>query len=74
MKQKTRYEMNGAYAKKYLSKMDDIKIRVPSGEKAVWKAVAEQRGKSLNRYVIDLVHADMKDIAPNNYIRRKIYG
>lgn len=74
VKQKTRYEMNSVYAKKYLSKMDDIKICVPSGEKAMWKAVAEQKGKSLNRYVIDLVHADMKDIAPNNYIRRKIYG
>lgn len=64
MKQKTRYEMNGVYAKKYLSKLDDIKIRVPSGEKAMWKAAAEQRGKSLNRYVIDLVHADIENTTP----------
>ena len=65
MDKKSKYEINGEYAKKYLEKMDDIKIRVPAGEKQLWKDTAEQRGKSLNRYVIDLVHADMgKDNAP----------
>lgn len=60
MKTRTKYEINGEYAKKYLEKMDDIKIRVPAGEKQLWKAAAEQRGKSLNRYVIDLVRADIE--------------
>lgn len=60
MNKKSNYEYNSKYAKKYLGKFDDIKIRVPAGEKQQWKNTAEQRGKSLNQYVIDLVHEDMQ--------------
>lgn len=46
-------------AKKYLSKFDDIKIRVPEGEREKYKQYAESQGKSLNQLVIDLIRADM---------------
>lgn len=45
--------------KKYLSKFDDIKIRVPEGERDKYKQYAESQGKSLNQLVIDLIRADM---------------
>ena len=45
--------------KKYHTKFDDIKIRVPLGERALFKNFAESRGKSLNQYIIDLVYSDM---------------
>ena len=50
-------------AKKYLSKFDDIKIRVPAGQREQLKAYAEEQGKSLNTLIIDLLNADM---AKNN--------
>ena len=34
--------------KKYQAKFDDIKIRVPAGEREIFKAYAESKGKSLN--------------------------
>lgn len=44
---------------KYLSeKTDDIRIRVPKGKKAEYKAQAEARGMSLNAYIIKLMEAD----------------
>ena len=46
-------------AKKYLSKFDDIKIRVPAGQREQLKAYAETQGKSLNQLIIDLLVADM---------------
>lgn len=45
--------------KKYLSKFDDIKIRVPAGQREQLKAYAEEQGKSLNNLVIELLIADM---------------
>lgn len=46
--------------KRYLTeKVETIAVRVPKGEKAVIKAHAAQKGKSLNAYVVDLIHADM---------------
>lgn len=45
--------------KKYQSKFDDIKIRVPYGEREIIKAYAESQGKSLNSYINDLIKADM---------------
>lgn len=47
---------------KYLiEKVDEFKVRVPKGEKATIKAHAEALGKSLNSYVVDLIHNDMSD-------------
>lgn len=44
---------------KYLSKFDDIKIRVPAGQREQLKAYAETQEKSLNQLIIDLLVADM---------------
>ena len=46
--------------KKYQSKFDDIKIRVPAGQREMIKAYAEKQGKSLNGYINDLINADIE--------------
>lgn len=44
---------------KYLSeKTDDIRVRVPKGKKAEYKAQAEAHGLSLNAYIVKLIEAD----------------
>lgn len=45
--------------KRYQSKFDDIKLRVPAGDREIIKAYAESQGKSLNAYINDLIKADM---------------
>lgn len=40
---------------RYISKQDDIKVRVPNGTREAWKAIAAAQGKSLQRYIIDAV-------------------
>lgn len=46
---------------KYLKeKVDEFKIRVPKGEKTLIQEHAKSLGKSLNSYVVDLIHSDMK--------------
>lgn len=37
---------------KYLEKFDEMRVRVPSGQKAVFKAHAEAHGESLNSFII----------------------
>ena len=37
--------------KRYLEKLDEIKLRVPKGRKDEIKAHAEQRGESLNGFI-----------------------
>lgn len=44
---------------KYHEKLDDIKIRVPKGEREKYKAYAESKGKSLNALIIELLESDM---------------
>lgn len=45
---------------KYMKeKTDDIRIRVPKGTKARWASVAEAQGKSLQRFIIDLVEENL---------------
>ena len=56
---KSRYEVNKASWNRYMDKMADIKIRVPKGERDIWKVYAAQNGKSLNAFITDLVHSDM---------------
>ena len=48
------------YNKKYLSKFDDVKIRIPKGDRDRWRNEAEKRGKSLNQFVIDSVENEIK--------------
>ena len=48
-------------AEKYLQeKVEDIRIRVPKGQKDIIKAHAEAQGKSLNQFIIDCINEGMK--------------
>ena len=50
---KTWYNESTAKAsKKYCAKFDDIKIRVPKGDKDYYKAAADRAGESLNQFTI----------------------
>lgn len=60
MTQKSKYEYNKKYAKEYLGKFDEIKVRVPAGEKEKIKAHAISKGESLNSYIIRLIKEDME--------------
>ena len=42
--------------KKYHQKFDDIKIRVPRGERQVWQDFAASKGESLNTFVCRVVN------------------
>lgn len=55
--EKSRYtEAQKRSAEKYLrEKVEDIRIRVPKGQKEVIKAFAESQGKSLNQFIIDCI-------------------
>ena len=44
---------------KYHAKLDDIKIRVPKGEREKYKEYAQSKGKSLNALIIELLENDM---------------
>lgn len=46
---------------KYIDKLDDIKIRVPKGQRDKIKAHAESKGMSLNGYINELIRRDMTD-------------
>lgn len=48
------------YAKKYLQKFDEIKIRVPEGDKKKIQAYAKANGESVNAYIVRLIAEDMK--------------
>ncbi len=45
--------------KRYLEKQDNIVIRVPKGKKEKIQNHARGKGKSLNKYVVDLIDEDM---------------
>lgn len=49
------------YAKKYQSKFDDIKVRVPHGDRDRWRSEADSRGKSLNQFIIDSVENEIEN-------------
>ncbi|MCM1507001.1 MAG: Arc family DNA-binding protein [Ruminococcus flavefaciens] len=40
-------------------KVDELKVRVPKGEKAKIQAFAKSKGKSLNKFILDLIHDAM---------------
>lgn len=48
------------YNKKYLTKFDDVKIRIPKGDRDRWRQHAEKKGKSLNQFVIDTVEKEIE--------------
>ena len=45
--------------KRYLEKLDHITIRVQGGTQEKIKAHAQQKGMSLNAYIVDLIERDM---------------
>lgn len=45
---------------KYLEKFDDIRIRVPQGEKAAIKAHAEKMGESVNKFISRAIDETME--------------
>ena len=47
--------------KNYLSKKDDIKVRVPKGDKERYKAHAATKEKSLNALIIELLERDIEN-------------
>ena len=47
------------YAKKYLGKFDEIKIRVPEGEKDKIKEYAVNLGESMNSFIISAINEAM---------------
>lgn len=46
---------------KYLSGQDDIKIRVPKGQRERYKKHAAAQGKSLNALIVELLERDIKE-------------
>ena len=53
------YEQNKDYAKRYLAKFDEVRVRIPAGQKVVWQDVAAVAGESVNQYVIRAVEERM---------------
>ena len=53
------YEYNKKYAKKYMEKLDEIKIRVPKGRKVDIEAHAKEKGESVNALLNALLMIDM---------------
>ena len=45
---------------KYLEKFDEMRVRVPSGDKAKIKAHAEAQGESLNGFIIRAMSETME--------------
>ena len=52
--------------KRYNSKLDDIKFRVPKGEREKWKEFAAQNDTSLQQLIIGMMH-DAMDAAGFDY-------
>lgn len=46
--------------KKYISGLDEFKIRAEAGTKDRWKAAADARGISLQRFIIEAVEAAIR--------------
>lgn len=52
-------ELNRARVKKHQAKLDDIKFRVPKGEREKWKEYSAQNGTSLQQLIIGMMHNAM---------------
>lgn len=55
-------ELNRARVKKHQAKLDDIKFRVPKGEREKWKEFAAQNGTSLQQLIIGMMHDAMDKV------------
>lgn len=50
-----------ATAKYNAKAYDRIEIKVKKGQKEIIQKHAEEQGKSLNSYIVDLIESDMQD-------------
>lgn len=48
----------------YLKKFDEIRIRVPKGDKIRYQTAATKSGKSLNSFFIDCAENQIKSTTP----------
>lgn len=55
------YEQRKKSNKKYLEKFDEIKVRIPKGEKKEFQQLAKIRGKSLNSLIYELLKKELPD-------------
>ena len=55
------YEQRKKANERYLSKLDEIRIRVPSGKKEEYKQKAEAAGKSLNQFIVDCIEKECSE-------------
>lgn len=53
------YEQRKEANKRYLAKQDELKIRLPGGQKQAVEAHAASKGKSINSLVNELLRLDM---------------
>lgn len=60
------YQKKSSYAQKkgaidrYHARFDDLKLRVPKGEREKWKEFAATRGTSLQQLIIGMMHQAME--------------
>ena len=47
-------------AQKYLSGLDEIRIRLPKGQKAEIKAAADASGESMNEFILTAIRSRME--------------
>lgn len=47
-------------SKKYIQKLDDIKLRVPKGQKDIIQAHAAAQGESTNAFIFRAIQEQMK--------------
>ena len=59
---KSRYtEAQAKAAKKYLTEtVEDVRIRVPKGQKTIIKTHAESQGESMNQFVVRAIEQTME--------------
>lgn len=48
------------YAKKYLKNLDEIRVRVPKGERDKIKEYAESKGESMNGFIVRAIREAMQ--------------
>lgn len=53
------YEQRKESNKRYMAKLDELKIRIPKGQKQAVEAHAASKGESVNGLVNALLRADM---------------
>ena len=61
-------------ADKYISGLDEIRVRVDKGGKEVIKAHAASKGMSLNGYICELIQRDMETKETVSFLSDRLVG